>query len=202
MELRNAPFLEASRRSLKEGGARSQEEYKGAQDAKSWSSCWCLRGGVFVVVSSGGLLLLRSLWWFLLVVFLVGIFGSWWPVCGEAVRGKTRSSELAVGGESGRGTRDADWRRRSTGCVARTCASVCRALERARRPRGRPESAAAILAAVATDVATRPSRHLEGAGNLQRSRGALSVTQAPRHKGLRTLSASLVFEGSLFFSFE
>ena len=31
----NAPFLEASRRSSKEGGARSQEEYKGVQDAKS-----------------------------------------------------------------------------------------------------------------------------------------------------------------------
>ena len=47
-------------------------------------------------------------WWFLLVVFLVGIFGSWWPVCGEAVRGTACSSELAVGGESGheaRGTR-------------------------------------------------------------------------------------------------
>ena len=58
---------------------------------------------------------------------LVGIFGSWsssWPVCGEAVRGATRSSELAVGGESGRGTRDADGRRRSASCVARTCASV------------------------------------------------------------------------------
>ena len=53
-----------------------------------------------------------------------------------------------------------------------------------------------------TDVATRPSRHHEGAGNLQRSRGALSVTKAPRYKGPRTLSGSLVFEGSLFFSFE
>ena len=81
----NAPFLEASRRSSKEGRARSQEEYKGAQDAKSG-----------VVVSFVGFF------------FLVGIFGSWWPVCGEAVRGTTRSSELAVGGESGRGTRDAD----------------------------------------------------------------------------------------------
>ena len=51
----NAPFLEASRRSSKEGGARSREAYKGAQDAKFS----CLRGGFFfvvLVVSSGGLL--------------------------------------------------------------------------------------------------------------------------------------------------
>ena len=34
LEMGNAPFLEASRRSWKWGGARSQEEYKGAQDAK------------------------------------------------------------------------------------------------------------------------------------------------------------------------
>ena len=184
MELRNAPFLEASCRSSKEGGARRQDEYKGAQDAKS-----CRTPS-------------RVCWWFLLVVFLVGIFGSWWPVCGEAVRGTTRSSELAVGGESGRGTRDADGRCRFASSVAQACASVWRAPERARRPRGRPESAAAILAAVGKDVATHPSRHHEGAGNPQRSRGALSVTQAPCHKGLRTLSGSLVFEGSLFFSFE
>ena len=165
MGLGNAPFLEASRRSSKEGGARSQEEYKGAQDAKSWT------------FRCGG----QSWWWFLLVVFSVGIFGSWWPVSGEAVRGTTRSSELAVGGESGRGTRDADGRRRFASSVAQACASKWRAPERARRPRGRAESAAAIRAAVATDVATRPSRHHEGAGNLQRSRGARSVTQAPRH---------------------
>ena len=137
---------------------------------------------------------------------LVGIFGSWsswWPVCGEAVRGATRSSELAVGGESGRGTRDADWRCRSAGCVARTCASGWRATERARPPRGRPESAAAILVAVATEFATRPSRHHEGAGYLQRSRGALSVTKAPRYKGPRNSSDSLVCEGVFaFFSFE
>ena len=111
-------------------------------------------------------------------------------VLGSVVR--VESSELAVGGESVRGTRDADWRRRSAGCVARTCASVWGAPERARRPRGRPESAAAILAAVGKDVATRPSRHLKGAGNLQQSRGALSVTKAPLYKGPRTLSGSLV----------
>ena len=64
-------------------------------------------------------------------------------------------------------------------------------------------SAAAILAAVGTDVVTRPSRNLEGAGNLQRSRGALSVTKAPRYKGPRTPSDSLVCEGVFaFFSFE
>ena len=127
-------------------------------------------------------------WWFLLALR---------RVLGSVVR--VESSALAVGGESGCGIRDADWRHRSAGCVARTCASMWRAPERARRPRGRPESAAAILAAVGKDVATHPSRHHEGAGNLQRSRGALSVTQVPRHKGLRTLSGSLVFEGSLFF---
>ena len=141
-------------------------------------------------------------WWFLLVVFLVGIFGSWWPVCGEAVRGTTRSSELAVSGESGRGTGDADRRRHFASSVAQACASEWRAPERARRPLGRAESATAIRAAVATDVATRLSRHLEGAGNLQRSRGALSVTKAPRYKGLRTPSDSLVCKGVFaFFSF-
>jgi len=66
-----------------------------------------------------------------------------------------------------------------------------------------PSSAAAIPAAVGTDVATRPSRHLEGAGNLQRSRGALSVTKAPRDKGPRAPSDSLVCEGVFFcVSFE
>ena len=114
--LRNAPFLEASRRNSKEDGAKSQEEYKGTQDAKS--------------------------------VFLVGIFGSWWPVCGEAVRGTTRSSELAVGGESGRGTRDTDGRRRFASSVAQACTSMWRVPERARRPHGRQSSAAAVLAAV------------------------------------------------------
>ena len=66
---------------------------------------------------------------------------------------------------------------------------------------GGPSSAAAILAAVGTDVATRPSRHLEGAGNLQRSRGTLLVTKAPRDKGPRAPSNSLVCEGvfSCFF---
>ena len=62
-----------------------------------------------------------------------------------------------------------------------------------------PSSAAAILAAMGTDVATRPSRHLEGAGNLQRSRGAFSVTKAPRFQDPRTPSDSLVCEGSLSF---
>ena len=97
---------------------------------------WAARGLLVVLVASS------SVWWFLLVVFfLVGIFGSWsswWPVCGEAVRGATRSSELAVGGESGHGTRDADWRRHSAGCVARTCASVWRALAGPMEGRSQP----------------------------------------------------------------
>ena len=54
MELRNAPFLEASRRSSKEGGAKSQEEYKGAQDAKVFVVVFFLV--IVLVVSSGGLL--------------------------------------------------------------------------------------------------------------------------------------------------
>ena len=57
----------------------------------------------------------------------------------EAVRGATRSLEAWVGGESGRCTRDADWRRSSAGCVARACASVWEVLERARRPREKHE---------------------------------------------------------------
>ena len=70
MELRNAPFLEASRRSSKEGGARSREEYKGAQDAKSvflvfpfFSVC---RGGLPLLLGGRGLLLLLRggfFWW-------------------------------------------------------------------------------------------------------------------------------------------
>ena len=83
--------------------------------------------------------------------------------------------------------------------LARPCGERRRELA---GPAEGPSSAAAIPAAVATDVATRPARHLEGACNLQRSRGARSVTKAPRYKGPRTLSGSLVFEGSLFFSFE
>ena len=63
-----------------------------------------------------------------------------------------------------------------------------------------PSSAAAIRVAMGTDVATRPSRHHEDAGNLQRSRGALSVTKAPRYKRLRAPSDSLVCEG-VFSSF-
>ena len=64
-----------------------------------------------------------------------------------------------------------------------------------------PSSAAAILAAVGTDVAIRPSRHHESAGNLQRSRGAFSVTKAPRYKDPRTPSDSLVCEGVFFLCF-
>ena len=186
MELRNAPFLEASRRNSKEGGTKSQEVYKGAQDAKSWSSWWSSCVGGFVFVGVGGF-------------FLVGIFGSWWPVCGEAVRGTTRSSELAVGGESGHGTRDMDGRRRFASSVAQACGERRRELA---GPVEGPSQPRLSKLPWGTDVATRPSMHHEGAGNLQRSRGARSVIQAPRHKGLRTLSGALVFGGSLFFSFE
>ena len=140
---------------------------------------------VFVVVSSGGLLG-RDL---RLVVACLWRSGPWKdPFVGARSRW-----------ESGRVTRDADGRRRFSSSVAQACASVWRAPERARRAHGRPESAAAIRAAVATDVETRPSRHHEGAGNLPRSLGARSVTKAPRHKGLRTPSDSLAFEGSLSF---
>ena len=59
-----------------------------------------------------------------------------------------------------------------------------------------PSSAAFILAAVGTDVVTRPSRHHEGAGNLQRSREALSVTKAPRDKGPRARLTPLSVRGS------
>ena len=115
----NASLLEASRRSWKEGGAISQGRYKGTQSAKSvgsWSS-----GGLLVVFGSwsssrcGLLVVFFSSVFFLVVVVLV---------YEEAVRGATRSLELAVGGESGRRGGDADWRRRSASCVARTCAFV------------------------------------------------------------------------------
>ena len=89
MELRNASFLEASRRSSKEGRAGSPEEYKGAQDAKS-----C------VVVSSGGLLLGRDL---RLVVFLVACLwrsGPWSdPFVGARSRWGVRA--LAPGTRTG-----------------------------------------------------------------------------------------------------
>ena len=76
------------------------------------------------VKSSGESLgLERVVGWKSVLVGIFGLWSSWWPVCGEAVRGATRSSELAVGGESGRGTRDADRRRRSASSVAQTCAS-------------------------------------------------------------------------------
>jgi len=77
----NASLLEASRRSWKEGGARSQEGYKGTQSAESVS-----RVEVLVV----------------LVLVLVGRCACVEVgVCGEAVRGATRSLELAVGGGPG-----------------------------------------------------------------------------------------------------
>ena len=119
----NASFLEASRRSWKEGGAISESEYKDTQSARVILSV--LARGLLVVFCFFFSLVVVVFWsWAargLLVVFcffLVALVG------GEAVRGATRSLELAVGGESGRRTRDADWRRRSASCVARTCASV------------------------------------------------------------------------------
>ena len=69
---------------------------------------------------------------------------------------------------------DAYWRRSSAGCGTRPSVSVRGAPERARRP----------------------SRHLEGAGNLPWSRGTRSVLQVPRYKGPRTLSTSLSVRGS------
>ena len=99
------PLLDASRRSWKEGGARSQEGYKGTQSvgrvSVGWKSWWSSSWSVVLVSRC--------------VCVEVG-------VCGKAVRGATRSLELAVGGESGRREGDADWRRSSASCVARTCA--------------------------------------------------------------------------------
>ena len=75
-------------------------------------------------------------------------------------------SDLVVG--------DAEWRRGSAGCVARPSVSVRGASERARRP----------------------SRHLEGAGNLPRSHGPIRSAKAHGHKGPQTLSAPLSVRGS------
>ena len=47
LEVGNASLLEASRRSWKEGGAISQERYKGTQSAKSLSSVFFLVVVVF-----------------------------------------------------------------------------------------------------------------------------------------------------------
>ena len=66
----NASFLEASRRSWKEGGAISESEYKGTESVKSGGS-WAARGLLVV---------------FCFFFFLVAL------VCGEAVREATRSS--------------------------------------------------------------------------------------------------------------
>ena len=77
---------------------------------------------------------LSGLWWFrgpVVHALLVLWFMRSWS-CGA-----TCSLEAWVGGESGRRTGDADWRRSSAGCVVRTCASVRGAPERARRPRER-----------------------------------------------------------------
>ena len=104
LEVGNASLLEASRRSWNEGGARSQEGYKGTQSAESVSRVEVLVVFVLVLVSR-------------CACVEVG-------VCGEAARGATRSLELAVGGESGRRKRDADWRRSSASGVARTCTFV------------------------------------------------------------------------------
>ena len=103
--MENASLLEASRRSWKEGGAISEEEYKGTQSAKS-------------VFSSGGLLLMVLVEVSRVEVLVLVL------VCEEAVRGATRLLELAVGGESRRREGDADWRRSSASGVARTCAFV------------------------------------------------------------------------------
>ena len=92
----NASLLEASHGSWKQGRAISQEGYKGTQSAESVS-----RVEVLVVF----------------VLVLVGRACVEVGVCGEAVRGATRSLELAVGGESGRREGDADWRRSSASCV-------------------------------------------------------------------------------------
>ena len=107
--MENASLLEASRRSWKEGGAISEREYKGTERqvgllGLSWWSSSLLggRGLLLVVLVEGSRVKVLVL------------------VCGEAVRGATRSLELAVGGESGRHTGDADWRRSSASGVART----------------------------------------------------------------------------------
>ena len=126
----NAPLLEASRGSWKQGGARSQEGYRGTQSAKSvfgvlvlFGRCACVEVGV----------------------------------CGEAVRGAIRSLELAVGGESGRREGDADWRRGPA--VSREPARSCEESRRelACHAEG-PSSTAATLAAVGTGRRDSPHR--------------------------------------------
>jgi len=111
-------------------------------------------------------------------------FSSWWflllgrqvvcVVCGGDV------CLFLVFGESG--VRWSGSRHEGRGREAPLC-QLCRASLRTREERARP-----------------PSHHKD-AGNLQWSHGARSVIQAPRHKGLRTLSGALVSEGGLFFSF-
>ena len=53
MEVENASLLEASRRSWKEGGAISQEGYKGTQSAESVSQVEVLVVFVLVLVLGG-----------------------------------------------------------------------------------------------------------------------------------------------------
>ena len=177
MELRNAPLLKASRRSSKEGGARSREEYKGAGRQVCvggffWWSSWSgssARGGLSVEKRSVERPVCRSSQ----------------SVGSPGVARGTRTGGAALPALSRKPTRPSGERRRE----------LAGPVEGPSQPRlsGLPWQ----------HVTTRPSRHLDGAGNLQRSRGALSVTKAPRHKGLRTPSDSLVCEGVFaFFSFE
>ena len=148
--MRNAPFRGTSRKASKKGGAKNGVGAKGGapryirRTATSLSLSSLL---VFLFVcaalpvvhalsaSLGSCPRCSLAWWFIVwsslllwfssppVVQLLLRFSSW--SCGA-----TCSFEARAGGESGRRTGDADWRRSSASCVARPSVSVRGAPER------------------------------------------------------------------------
>ena len=147
----------------------------------------------------------------LLVLWFVPSGGSSWSlsesgsvrgrlvVWAEAVHGATRSLELAVG----RRVRATHRSRSSTGCVARACASMWGAPERARRPRERPEIRCGY-ASCRGDETSRPAHRRTARVRVSRI-GLVGPFGQPRltyYKGPRTLSATLVCGSGPFLSFE
>ena len=158
------------------------EGYKGEQDARSGSSGALVVSSVFVVVWVG-CSFRRGGFFFLgatsCVLRAVVISASSWSSGSLGFGGPGR----VVGARSQWGVRV---RHEGRGREAPLC-QLCRASLRTRE-----ESAGESSPTIAP----------EGAGNLQRSCGARSVIQAPRHKALTTLSGTLVYEGGLFLAFE
>ena len=101
-----------------------------------------------------------------------------------------------------RRTGDADWRRSSAGCVARDCASMWGAPQRARRPRERPEIRRGY-ASCRGDEMSRPAHRRTAKVRVSRV-GLVGPFGQPRltyHKGPQTLSATLVCVSGPFLSF-